>query len=329
MNPLVSIVVLNWNGWQDTLECLESIYRINYPNYRVILVDNHSKDQSLKKIREYSQGKITVQSKFFTYNPKNKPINVRELTNRETEKPSPEKDNLDSGGTNRPSTLTLIKNDVNYGFALGNNIAIKYTLKKHRPDYIFLLNNDTVVDPDFLDKLIQTAEEDPQIGVVGPLIYYYDANGKTDVVANLGGMINLKEYPGYYDLTETSNLEDYTGKQIIECEWVSGAALLLKSRDNPIKVLNDKLFFGCEDIDLALNLKEYGYKSVVVLDSHIWHKEAVSRRKRSEGGAKRAMMEIKSNLTFLKAHNDHYYLYLPHYLIQIFVLYVKVIANRR
>jgi len=319
MNPLVSIIILNWNGWQDTLECLESLYQINYPNYHVILVDNHSQDQSLEKIREYAEGKVNVTSPFFKYTLKNKPITITELTNQEAQE---QVNDIEISNNH----LTLIKNDRNYGFAAGNNIAIKYTWKAHNPDYILLLNNDTVVNPEFLTKLIQAAQKEPYIGILAPLIYYYDYDGSQEVVANLGGKVNIKKYPGYYDLTETSSLEDYPGN-IIECDWVSGAALLLKSK-LPIKQLNDDLFFGCEDINLALKLKEYGYKSVVVLDSFIWHKEAVSRKKRSSGGTKRALMEIRSNLTFLKAHNNHYYLYLPLYLLQIFVLYSKIIIKR-
>lgn len=96
-------------------------------------------------------------------------------------------------------------------------------------------------------------------------------------MANLGGKVNLSKYPGYYDLTEVSSLDDFSDNAI-ECDWISGAALLVKS-SLPIIFLNEKLFFGCEDIDLALLLKEYGYKSVVVPDSHVWHKEGVSRKK--------------------------------------------------
>lgn len=39
MNPKVSIIILNWNGWRDTIECLESLYQITYPNYDVIVMD--------------------------------------------------------------------------------------------------------------------------------------------------------------------------------------------------------------------------------------------------------------------------------------------------
>ena len=74
MNPNVAIIILNWNGWQDTVECLESLYQINYPNYDVIVIDNGSEDESLKKIREYCDGKFKIYSKFFEYDTKNKLI---------------------------------------------------------------------------------------------------------------------------------------------------------------------------------------------------------------------------------------------------------------
>ena len=63
--PKVVIIILNWNGWKDTIECLESLYHITYPNYTVILVDNGSVDDSIEQIRSYCAGKIQVESTFF------------------------------------------------------------------------------------------------------------------------------------------------------------------------------------------------------------------------------------------------------------------------
>ena len=57
MNSKVSIVILNWNGWQDTIECLESIYQNEYLNYEIIIVDNDSKDDSIEKIKIIVMGK--------------------------------------------------------------------------------------------------------------------------------------------------------------------------------------------------------------------------------------------------------------------------------
>ena len=77
--PRVSIIILNWNGWRDTIECLESLYRINYLNYDIIVVDNDSNDESIEKIKEYCNGKTEINSKFFKYSEENKPIEVFEI----------------------------------------------------------------------------------------------------------------------------------------------------------------------------------------------------------------------------------------------------------
>ena len=60
MRPKVSIIILNWNGWKDTIECLESVFRNNYPSYQVIVVDNGSTDGSIEKIKAWPNGKQEV-----------------------------------------------------------------------------------------------------------------------------------------------------------------------------------------------------------------------------------------------------------------------------
>ena len=77
--------------------------------------------------------------------------------------------------------MIIIKNEKNYGFAEGNNIAMRYTLKALNPDYVLLLNNDTVVDREFLGELVKVAENNDKIGIVGPKTYYYDYNGKNNL----------------------------------------------------------------------------------------------------------------------------------------------------
>ena len=328
MIPRVSVVVLNWNGWLDTVECLESLYQVVYPCFDVVVVDNASGDDSVARIREYCQGDLVVESPFITYTSLNKPIKLTEITEEEINTDKDEVSILDESypSSTTQNKLILIKNSQNYGFAVGNNIAMEFALEELDPDYILLLNNDTVVAPDFLDKLVEVAESDPKIGLLGPLIYYYDVDGARDVVANMGGKVDFSHYPGYYDLAEINRLEDFPGP-LIECDWISGAALLMKTREIPIHTLNPELFFGCEDIDLAIKLNEVGYHSVLVLSSNIWHKEAVSRKKRSSGSINRALMEIKSNLTFLKANNQDYYRYLPLYVLQIIKLHLLVLLK--
>ncbi len=107
--PKIFIIILNWNGKNDTLECLDSAREIDFENYEIVVVDNGSEDDSVQAIR----------SKY--------------------------------------KDVIIIENGANLGFAEGNNVGIEYALL-HEADYIFLLNNDTVVDPGVIRNLLQASK---------------------------------------------------------------------------------------------------------------------------------------------------------------------------
>lgn len=71
---MVYILVLNHNGWQDTVEYLESVQRLIYSNYRIVVIDNGFIDGSIEKIKAWATGELPVDSKFFTYDPSIKPV---------------------------------------------------------------------------------------------------------------------------------------------------------------------------------------------------------------------------------------------------------------
>ena len=116
-HPRVAIIILNWNGWGDTVECLESLYRISYPNYDVIVVDNGSEDESVQKIREYCEGGIEVESKFFEYSRENKPIKIIEYTREGAEAGGGKERGIVDLASN--GKMMIIKNKKNYGFLGG------------------------------------------------------------------------------------------------------------------------------------------------------------------------------------------------------------------
>jgi GT2 family glycosyltransferase len=323
-NQSVAIIILNYNGWKDTIECLESLYQINYYNYDIILVDNNSKDKSLEKIREYCRGELNVQSPFFNYTSENKPINVLELVEDEL------KTKISNKFNNFPSNkkLTIIKNSENSGFSKGNNIGIKFALKSLNSDYIFLLNNDTVIGRDSLLNLVKLGESNDKIGVIGPKIYYYNYKGKSNIIESTGGKIKFIKFPGYFPINQGINDNKSTLNGSIECEWTSGAAMLLKIKKIPIKILDENYFFGCEDLDLCIKLRKKGYITTVSLNSNLWHKVGVSREKEFYNNQKgiidllkgRAKL-TKTNLKFLKIHNTYYYYFLPLYSLYILKSY--------
>ncbi|WP_048191099.1 glycosyltransferase family 2 protein [Methanobacterium sp. SMA-27] len=265
-NPKVAIVILNWNGWKDTIECLESIYQINYPNYRVVIVDNNSSDDSIQKIKDYSMGKLEIKSKFFENNPDNKPIEVIE-------------DNeFEITDFNNDNNLILLKNDINYGFAEGNNIGIRFALKMFHPDYVLLLNNDTVTDKDFLKVLVYEGEKEKKVGLLGPKVYYYD---NPNVIWCIGGKIDWKFARGInVGINEIDNGQ-YNKKKSFE--YINGSAVLVKRKvfDN-VGLLDKKFFLYFEEADLALRAAEKGFNCLYIPKAKIWHKVS-----RSGGGIRR------------------------------------------
>ncbi|WP_292474698.1 glycosyltransferase family 2 protein [Methanosphaera sp.] len=314
--PLVSIILLNWNGYEDTLEALESLYQINYPNYNVIVADNNSINDSIEKIKEYALGNIRVETEYTKY-VDNKPIKLTIVNEGEYSE-------IDNTSDENEKKLLLIKNNENYGFAKGNNIAIDYTIKYDNPDYILLLNNDTIVDPNFLEKMINVAQNDSKIGLLGPKFYYYDYEGSHETIWCIGSVVDLDHFPGHHSIMEEPDY-DLT-QDVIECDWVSGAGALIKTEAMPESYLSTEFFFGCEDVDLAISIKEKGYKVVTVMDSIIWHKVGMSRHKNST--FKTEYNHIKTNLQFIKKHKSNYYINLPKYYYQILKLYIKAIINK-
>lgn len=308
MEPKVSIIVLNWNNWNDTIEFLESIFRINYQNYDIILVDNGSEDDSIEKIIEYTKGNLKVKSDFFKYNPNNKPLSIVELEENELK-------NFETTNLNSQNNFYLIKNRDNYGFAEGNNVGIEFALKSLKPDFIMLLNNDIVVSENFLTELINVISTDDNIAIVGPKNYYYDFNGRKDVETAMGGSVNWLMYPGYHYLKGTVGNGDP-----IKLDWITGASLLIRA-DLPDIFLGKEFFFGAEDVDLCIRCKKEGYDVLLVPKSEIWHKISTSRYKKFNNYSKRFKNSLNSHFNLVKKHQRVYPLFYILYTIEMMFIY--------
>ncbi|MFA4640546.1 glycosyltransferase family 2 protein [Pyrococcus kukulkanii] len=273
--PRVSIIILNWNGWKDTIECLESLYRITYPNYDVIVVDNGSKDDSIQKIKEYAEGKIRVDSKFFEYNPANKPIKVFGISEDEAKQGKFNRAVYEKLDVDR--RMILIKNKDNYGFAGGNNVGIKFALSVLNPDYVLLLNNDTVVDKRFLGELVKVAESNEKIGIVGPKIYYYDYNGRSDIINFAGEHFILPLAIGikYGNKKKDNNAFN----KVKNVNKIDGACMLIKnSVISNVGLLDERYFLYLEDNDYCIRSKRAGFILLYVPSAIIWHKVSASTR---------------------------------------------------
>jgi GT2 family glycosyltransferase len=173
--------------------------------------------------------------------------------------------------------LPLIETGYNLGYVGGNNVGIQYALE-HKFDHILLLNNDTVVAPDFLDHLVEVADADSQVGVVGPTIYYYE---RPRVIWSAGGSILERR-----GLTKMLNIDEedhgQLGKMPREVDFVSGCALLTKAEIvKEIGGLDERFFSYYEETEWCVRVRQAGYSILHVPLSKIWHKISPSAREAS------------------------------------------------
>ncbi len=306
----VAIIIINWNGFQDTIECLESLYQIDYPNYDVILVDNASSNNSVEKIKEYCNGNAKVKSKFFKYESTNKPINLFEINLNDLKS-----DKLKKTFLNGKKELILIKNDKNYGFAGGNNIGIKYVLNSTlNHDYILLLNNDTVVEKKFLNELLEVANSNDKIGFLGPKTYYYDYNGNSNVINFAGGKLNMNKGCSYH--IGAKEIDSKQHDKIKEVDYVEGSCMLIRKRIlEQIGVLNINYFAYWEETDLCIRGLKKGYTSMYVPKSQIWHKVSSSNI-----GEIKTYYLTRNRIWFMKKYSNHtqFILFLIYFLLYEF-----------
>ena len=268
MFPRVAVIILNWNGWEDTIECVESLNNIEYPNFDTIIVDNGSTDNSIEKIKRYCNGDIIPESNYFKYSNSDKPIKLNELVYKNNQF-NLEYVNINS--VSHENSVLLIKNDQNFGFTEGNNIAIRFAMKYINPEYFLLLNNDTVVEKKFLDELINVALKESDTALLGPKIYCYDNNKISNLVSFAGGNINLNTcQPHPIGDNEIDNGQFDIERKV---DYVEGSCLLVKNElVNKIGFLDKEYFTYWEEIDWCIRGKNAGYDCMYVPNAMIWHK---------------------------------------------------------
>lgn len=217
--PLVWIVVLAFNNYADTAECLESLRRLTYPNYRVVLVDNGSSDGTARLVREHF----------------------------------PEVD--------------VVENGENRWVPGGYNVGFRYGLQRGA-EFVFMLNNDTTLDPTVIDRLV--AADAPDAGILVPIAYFYDAPGR---VWSAGARYRRLP-PGL--VFEVRRLPP--GSRL---DSAIGCGLLIARRAiERVGLLDENIRFLWEDHDFATRVRGAGLAIYQVPDARMWHK--VSRTTRPE-----------------------------------------------
>jgi len=172
--------------------------------------------------------------------------------------------------------IHIIANEENRGFAEGNNIGIRHALQ-HGAEHVFILNNDTIVDGGLLRHLVQAAESDPQIGAVGPVIYYYAARRK---IWWLGDRQH-RLLPVPISVARGQEDRGQLGSAL-PVDYITGCAMLIKRAVlEQVGFFDPRLFWYYEDADLCRRIRQAGYGIVAVPRAKMWHKVSMTAKKLS------------------------------------------------
>ncbi|HMF54002.1 MAG TPA: glycosyltransferase family 2 protein [Edaphobacter sp.] len=218
--PLVLIVLLNWNSAVETATAVASAREMDYPNFRILIVDNGSEQESLAQLRPLVKDRVE-----------------------------------------------LLESPRNNGFTGGCNLGIKRALELDAK-YIWLLNNDAVVERHTLSSIVALAEKDPAIGLVTPQIAVLGE----DRLTFAGGVISVKD--GIYNETHDPAVAEEWNAKYPDCGLVIGTAMLVRAElARRIGGLDERFFAYFEDIDYSVRSREAGFRNLVDPNSVVCHLE--------------------------------------------------------
>ena len=218
--------MLNWNGWEETVRSLDSLFQSDYLNFDVVLLDNASSDESLSKLTSWLTGK---------------------------------------GG------ITLLTNQENEGFTGGMNRAIAHALAANSPDFIFLLNNDTIVDKACLGNCVSVAQREGAT-VVGALIKSID-----DSRTLFTGASPEREF-----FFGTQPKDERALPEVWETGRVEGSGALISAtylREHLARhdyIFDPRLFLYGDDVDFGLAVRKAGKKIFMSKSAVVFHELGLS-----------------------------------------------------
>jgi GT2 family glycosyltransferase len=272
--PPVYVVLLNLNRWRDTIECLETLLRSDYPNVRTIVVDNGSTDDSVEQIAAWASGSrpftppTETALAHLSWPAVRKPVDHLVLTREESE----------NGRRTELPAFTLITNPENAGFAAGNNVALRLLLGMHAgaAGYALLINNDMVVSPTAITALVDSLQAQPGVAAMGGILYDYGDPARVQMVG--GARSTALGFVRVFG----AGLTREQVPQPIDLGFVGGGCLLIRLATlREVGLLDESFFVYGEDYDWGERMRKHGYRLTYAPNAELWHKGGVTVVSRS------------------------------------------------
>ena len=270
----VWVLLLNWNNGRDTAECLESIRLCTDPEIAgVVVCDNASSDDSCEAIRAWAAGAgVTL--------PEHQWLDGRfALAGGDV-----------SVGQSATRPHCLIHTGNNLGFAGGNNVGLRWLAVQNAGfDAVFLLNNDTVLEPGAVTAVARRLVADRRVGMAGCTVAYFH---QRDRVQAWGGATFARWLARAAHIGAHAPIELVPAVQQVEArlDYVLGAALAIsKECLDAVGLMEERYFLYFEEIDWAERARRAGFTLGFARDALVWHKEGGSTGS-SADTAKRSLL---------------------------------------
>lgn len=167
--------------------------------------------------------------------------------------------------------IRFLQMDENLGFAAGNNRGIEVALSDGC-EYVMLLNNDTVIDPKMIETLVSKADANT---VAVPKMYYFDADGRKDILWYAGGILKYKSSDGLHIGGSKEDSKQYSIEK--EVTFATGCCMMIhRAILEKVGFLREEYFMYCEDTDYSIRLNKSGVKILYVPNAKLWHKVSSS-----------------------------------------------------
>lgn len=197
--------------------------------------------------------------------------------------------------------VQLIRLQENKGYAGNNNVGIAAALEQGA-DWVYVLNEDTIQAPDCLSELVAIGTSDPQIGIVGPMVYHAD---EPAVIQSAGGWMDT-----YWQAGHTAQNEHDKG-QFTEpraVAWISGCAIMVRREViEQCGMLDERFFYYWEETEWCVRAGLAGWRILHVPQAHLWHK-GVQRNYIPSHNV--AYYNTRNYLMFLNKHKAPTYVHL-------------------
>jgi len=162
--------------------------------------------------------------------------------------------------------VEVIRLDKNLGYAGNNNVGIEAALKRGA-DWVFLLNEDTIVAPDCLRYLVEIGESEAAIGIVGPMVYHYD---RPDLVQSAGGLLGAAWQSTHLGQNETDSGRFAEPHAV---DWISGCAIMVRrAAIEQVGMIDARFFYYWEETEWCVRAAKAGWTIVHVPQAKVWHK---------------------------------------------------------